>query len=112
MKSMSFNFQFKKYYFIFIESSFLSILYVLYACFCLYSFIFSGDVVLCDSGDNIHEYVNVDHINDNNKNIDGGTVNPIMPKPGLLFRLKTRVVWYVNGKNTGLYRSFDDYRNS
>jgi hypothetical protein len=29
-----------------------------------------------------------------------------------LFRLKTRVVWYVNGKNTGLYRSFDDYRNS
>lgn len=68
--------------------SFYGILYFLYTCFYLSSFILGGDVVLCDSGDIIHESINIENpVNKDNDHV----VLPIIPKPSLLFRFKRKI---------------------
>ena len=83
--------------------------YVLCMCFYLYYNIHYGDVLLCDSGDNIHDCTQTEDCNTNLNEEDHGN---LVPNPGLLYRIKCKIAWHISGKNVRLYNSYEDYKKS
>ena len=68
----------------------------------VYYIISCGDFLLCDnSGESINDFV-VETTQDDDSH----------PVPGILFRLKRRLFWYINAKKSGQFNSYDEFKDS
>lgn len=68
------------------------------------SIIFNGEIILCDSNECINDFV-ADPTQDNN-------THSIHPTTGIFIRFKRKLSWYINGKKSGRFSSYDEYKDT
>lgn len=85
----------------------ISILWIInLICILIYTYyILKGEVLLCDSNESINDFI-VDTRQDNDS-------NPIYTHPtlGLFSKFKRKCFWYIKGKKSGQFSSYNDYIN-
>ena len=85
------------------------IIYIVFILLYIQYIIIFGDILLADSNGSINDFV-IEEITENN-NDESPATYPIT-SPGILFRLRRRFSWYINGKKSGQYSSYSDFKSS
>lgn len=69
----------------------------------IYNILYVGEVVLCDSIECINDFV-ADTTQDDD-------LHSLHPTTGLFFRFKRKLSWYINGKKSGNYNSYSEFKD-
>ena len=77
---------------------------IIYVLIHIYYTIYNGEIVLCDSNECINDFV-ADTTQDDD-------LHSIHPTTGLFYRFKRKLSWYANGKKSGQFSSYDEYKDS
>ena len=85
--------------------------YIIWVFLYLYYSIHFSEFLLCDSGENISDFINTENVSGVENDCNTPVV-PIIPKPKLLDRVKCKITWKVSGQFSELYTSYEDYKNS
>lgn len=70
----------------------------------IYNIFYVGEVVLCDSNECINDFVAGTTQDDD--------LDSIHPPTGLFFKFKRKLSWYINGKKSGQFSSYNEYKDS
>ena len=71
--------------------------------FYIYNIFYVGEVVLCDSNESINDFVAGTTQDDD--------LDSIHPPAGLFFKFKRKLSWYINGKKSGEFSSYNEYKD-
>lgn len=65
--------------------------------------IYYGEILLCDSNESINDFIETTHYND---------LHSTESSPGIFFKFKRKLYWYINGKKSGEFSSYHEFKNS
>lgn len=88
--------------------SVLRLIYIICILLYLHYIINWGDILLANGNDSINDFV-IDEVTQNNE--ESPSTYPII-SPGILFRFRRKLSWYITGKNSGNFSSYDDFKAS
>jgi len=80
-----------------------SIINLIFILIYIYSILYNGEVLLCDSNESINEFVV-----ETNQGNDSYSIHPVT---GLLSRFKRKLYWHINGKKSGQFSSYHEYKD-
>jgi len=79
------------------------IIYIICILIYIYFIIFNGEVLLCDSNESINDFVV-----EKNQSSDSHSTHPL---PDFFSKFKRKVSWYINGKKSGQFSSYSEYKD-
>lgn len=90
------------------------IIYIICAIFSTYYYLkFGAILLLCDSGEAVNDFIindtNIDCERNSGSNNSG---DPSLSSQGLLFKFKRKLSWYLSGKKSGKYNTYNEFKKS